>query len=250
MQSPRLAAERAESQVRVCCAQRLARRIPFRASAPSAPARGVRARLARRHPPLPPPPSQVTEYYEVFAFHDADRDGFLSVGQFSAAVRSLGYAPTAGQLLAMHRTVDRAYPMGLTFSDFIKVMGMVVEPKVMRAALAAPAIIAGLAAFEELCAYRPPLPARRPRPAHPPRAPPPRSPHPPLPPPGRRRLTGMLTVHDLVSFLRAPGPAELSEEDIDRFLRFVGLGDAAPTEEIDYKVIVATLIAAARSAKA
>jgi len=69
-------------------------------------------------------------------------------------------------------------------------------------------------------------------------------------PPGRRRLTGMLTVHDLVSFLRAPGPAELSEEDIDRFLRFVGLGDAAPTEEIDYKVIVATLIAAARSAKA
>jgi len=99
---------------------------------------------------------QVTEYYEVFAFHDADRDGFLSVGQFSAAVRSLGYAPTAGQLSAIHRTIDRAYPSGLTFSDFIKVMGMVVEPKVARAALTAPAILAGLEAFEQLCASRRP----------------------------------------------------------------------------------------------
>ena len=128
-----------------------ARQFPLPAPPLSA-RRGAASLLAHVRAPAPPALPQVTEYYEVFAFHDADRDGFLSVGQFSAAVRSLGFAPTAGQLSAIHRTIDRAYPSGLTFSDFIKVMGMVVEPKVARAALTAPAILAGLEAFEQLCA--------------------------------------------------------------------------------------------------
>ena len=78
-----------------------------------------------------------------------------------------------------------------------------------------PAASAGLAAFETLC---------------------------------RRRLTGSLPLRDLAAFLRSPDP--LTEEEADRFMRFVGLGEARDTDEVEYKAVIASLVAAARSSRA
>lgn len=85
----------------------------------------------------------------------------------------------------------------------------------MRASAAAPVVLSGLAAFEELV---------------------------------RGKLAGELCRRDIESFLSAPDP--LSPDDMARFMRFVGLGDAAPGDVADYKALVATLMAAARSARA
>ena len=104
---------------------------------------------------------------------------------------------------------------GLAFPDFIKVLGTIVEPKIARASAVAPAAAAGLASFEQLC---------------------------------RKKLTGTLPKRDLAAFLGAQDP--LAPEEVDRFMRFVGLGEAAPTDEVEWKNFIAALTAAARSSRA
>jgi hypothetical protein len=138
---------------------------------------------------------------------------------------------------------------GLAFADFVKVLGTIVEPKIPRASAVAPAASAGLAAFEQLC---------------------------------RRQLTGSLKKRDLAAFLRSPDP--LAADETERFMRFVsdcgarrawartrarrhhiylshlsffalflsqvGLGDAAPSDDVEYRTVIASLIAAARSSRA
>lgn len=64
----------------------------------------------------------------------------------------------------------------------------------------------------------------------------------------RGKYDGTISKKDLGVFAGRMGDA-LSDEDVERLMRFVGYGSSAPTAEIDYKALTATLMTAARAAK-
>jgi len=105
---------------------------------------------------------------------------------------------------------------GLSFANFIKVLGTIVEPKVPRASETAMGIIDGFSAFEAIC---------------------------------RGKHTSTITKKDLHFFVGALGDP-LPAEDIERFVRFVGLEGSPLSAEVDYRGVVSTLMTAARAAKA
>lgn len=170
----------------------------------------------------------VVEMREVFAFCDKDFDGKLSVEETVEAIRALGFAPSEVQLSALKETVQRVYPSGLVFSNFIKLLGSVVEPKVMRASDAGPAIMDGFRAFQELRGGD---------------------------------GTNTITKKDLKAFfgsLQREDP--LAAEDLERFLRFTGNSGVSPSsssssssaaqETMDYETLAEILMTAARAARA
>jgi Ca2+-binding EF-hand superfamily protein len=164
----------------------------------------------------------VVEMREIFAFCDRDYDGKLGTDETVEAIRALGFAPSETQLGALKETVKRVYPTGLTFANFIKVLGSVVEPKVMRASDAGPAIMDGFLAFSELRQSGS----------------------------GREEYISKRDLKAFLGSLKEP----LSAEHTERFLHFTGNSGLAclgkDKDEVEYESLTEILMTAARAAKA
>jgi hypothetical protein len=82
---------------------------------------------------MEPAATRLDEAAEVFAAHDADRDGRVTARQAIAALAALGLPLTAAEAAGVARHVDRAYLGLATLAEFRELLAHVVAPAVRPA---------------------------------------------------------------------------------------------------------------------